>query len=100
MVLKPQGAPSWDNYTTHTVSDSFSPSQNRTRIASVKINLIQHSDSCQIATTSDNWNINGLQVQIANPGPPLTIVNLGGNPLVRLTESSGSISFTTIYHCR
>jgi hypothetical protein len=38
-------------------------------------------------------------VQFANPGSPLTILNLSGNPLVRLTESAGSATFTTIYNC-
>jgi hypothetical protein len=46
--LKHQGASSWDNNTTHTVTDSFSPPQTRAGIAAIRINLIQHSDSCQL----------------------------------------------------
>jgi hypothetical protein len=102
ITLHNAGDSSWDNNTTHTVGPIGIPPQLRAGIARIRINLIQTGNSCQLFTTGDNWNINGVEVQLSNAGSTstnTTILNLTGNPLKRLTESDPNVTFTTIFAC-
>jgi hypothetical protein len=102
--------PSWANNTTIDLGPYTIPSVSRDSIASIAIVLGQTGNTCQIFTTTDNWDIGTIRATISDPGPSTTILNLvgapdnNGNPLLaRLGGGNGgppgSVQFTTIYAC-
>jgi hypothetical protein len=86
--LHATGESSWDNNTLHSVSGGLTPPLTAADVAFIRINLIQNSSSCQLFTTSDNWNIANIEVDLSSSsgGTPLTILDLQLNPQVRLED--------------
>jgi hypothetical protein len=102
IMLHQAGDPSWDNNTSHTAGPTaFSPAQLRAGIASIRINLRQTGNTCQVFTTGDQWNINGVIAQLSDPSTMATptILNLSGNPLKILDTNTVNVTFTTIFAC-
>ncbi len=90
-TLHSDGNSSWDNNTTHSVSPGLNPPLSANDIAFVQLQLIQGSGTCQIFTTSDNWNVSSLSVMLSsssNGSVPLVIFFT--NQSVRLKDGSST----------
>jgi hypothetical protein len=90
VTLKNKNENGWGNGTVHQVVLPLSSPQ--TGIGKVTFHLIQGGS---FPETDDNWNIEGLSIVGFNSGgPQLCVVDLSGDPVVRLTGSTGSIDFS------
>lgn len=97
ITLKAEGAPKWDNNTRHVVTVPLIEPMQESDISFVVVKLISHDG---ISETDDNWNINRLEVRIANASQSVCLVELSGDPLVRLTGDHASQSFTPRSGCQ
>ena len=89
VTLKNGNESAWNNGTVHQVIVPLGSPQ--PGIGKVTVNLIQGGS---FPETDDNWNIEGISVTAYNPGgPEACVVDLNGDPVVRLTGSAGSITF-------
>jgi hypothetical protein len=95
-ALKAQNADSWDNWTTHTVPCAIFPATfDYLRKSAVTITLVGHYSGP--FNSADNWNVERVLIQAFQPGsglPALCVVNVSGDPLVRLTQSAPSVVVT------
>jgi hypothetical protein len=90
--LKPNNGVSWDNGSVHDVVVPLSAPQPTVQLGKVVVRLIEHDAFIE---TDDNWNIEALDVRFSNSkSPELCVVDLAGDPVVRLTGSAGSATFT------
>jgi len=94
VTLKSQSQPSWGNNTTNEVVFGLVPPQlpsAQTPLDDVLVTLTSHNSFLE---TSDNWNIEHLNVKVLDPtGKTICQVSLGGDPLVRLTANQPSDAF-------
>ncbi len=92
--LKPSNAGAFNDNTA--LIEQFSLSSTAP-IAQIVVTLIEHDGFIE---TDDNWNINGMNIVTFNPSDPETcLIDLNGDPLVRLTGSAGSVTFTPRSGC-
>jgi hypothetical protein len=91
--LKPSNGVEWANGSVHDVLVPLSAPQPTVQVGKVVVHLIEHDAFIE---TDDNWNIEAIDVRFANTsgGPELCVVDLDGDPVVRLTGSAGDATFT------
>jgi subtilase family serine protease len=102
ITLHSNGQDSWSGGSTHTVSGAVSPPQPATAIAFVRVNFFQGSSLCQIGTTSDNWNIAAITVDLSSSstGTSRTILLLNFNPQVRLKDHGNGQAWTVTWSAK
>ncbi|MGA8222941.1 MAG: PQQ-binding-like beta-propeller repeat protein, partial [Candidatus Acidiferrales bacterium] len=94
ITLKGQNQPGWNNNTSHTVTATLSPALAASKIAHIVITLTSHNGFLE---TDDNWNVETVVVTLSNGGSgPLEIINVAGDPFVRLTGSQPSVTLTPL----
>jgi hypothetical protein len=98
VTLKAQGDPSWDNNSTHTRMFTLSSAQPLSAFVNVTITLTSHNGFIE---TDDNWNIQTINVTLTSSGGggSACLLSGAGNPFVRLTGSSPSITVTAGSGC-
>jgi hypothetical protein len=89
LTLKRQNAGSWDNNSTHTVEAKLAQPLSGDEIGRVAVTLTSHNGFLE---TDDNWNINEVTIQFYNSSSTYQLVDVKGNPYVRLTGSQPSKS--------
>jgi len=94
ITLKSQSQPGWNNNTSHTVTAALSPALAASNIAHIVITLTSHNG---FAETDDNWNVQSVVITLSNSGAgPMEIINVAGDPFVRLTGSQPSVTLTPL----
>ncbi|MBV9811641.1 MAG: hypothetical protein JO326_02755, partial [Acetobacteraceae bacterium] len=91
-VLKAQSDGGWGNDTSDTRVLPFNAAL-PPALGAVNVTLTSHNS---FPETDDNWNINGLDIRIADAVGHLQCEqSFAGNPYVRLTGSAGTAGFDT-----
>jgi hypothetical protein len=85
-VIKTETDPEWTNHSTHgPIGWNVPPGINNENISRFGIRMQSHES---VTETSDNWNINTVQVTYPDGGGGnAVLVDQAGGPLVRLTGS-------------
>jgi len=94
-ALKGKNQGSWDNNSPHDLVFTLNKPLTMAMLGSIQINLVQGGS---FPETADNWNVQDLNVKLLG-GPnnaQVSLLSLGGDPLVRLTGSAGSATYTTL----
>ena len=89
LTLKAQNAGGWGNNSTHTVEAKLAQPLSGDEIGRVAVTLTSHNGFLE---TDDNWNINEVTMQLYNGSTTYQLVEVKGNPYVRLTGSQPSKS--------
>lgn len=89
-TLKSQHDPSWGNNSDHVKSFQLAGApQPASAFGDITIRLTSHDG---IFETSDNWNIQSVNVTLNGSGTPTTLMEKSGDPLARLTGSQPSVT--------
>jgi hypothetical protein len=90
--LKAQSDPGWGNNTSNTRVVPFNAAL-PPALGAVNITLTSHNG---LFETDDNWNINGIDIRLADAVGHLQCEqSFSGDPYVRLTGSAGTAGFDT-----
>jgi hypothetical protein len=84
LTLKAQNAGSWGNNSVHTVEAKLAQPLSGDEIGRVAVTLTSHNGMFE---TDDNWNVNEMTMQLYSGGSTYQLVDVKGNPYVRLTGS-------------
>jgi len=95
--LKSQNEGSWENNSFHGKTFAISGASGLSAFRQITITLTSHNGAFE---TDDNWNIENLNVTVSNSGASAScILNVRGDPLVRLTGSGPSAIFNPRQGC-
>ena len=89
-TLKRQGESSWDNNSAHTKTFTITPAITLAQFGNISITSQSHNSFTE---TDDNWNIQSLRITVSGASGSACLLNQSGNPLSRLTGSSGTATF-------
>jgi hypothetical protein len=92
VTLKTESEPSWDNNTGHIVVFNYNATS-ASDLSNVAVTLTSHNS---LLETDDNWNIQNITITVLGAnGRLMCTQSYGGNPVVRLTGSAATHTFTT-----
>jgi hypothetical protein len=95
IALKSHGEPAWDNNTTKVLSFPLSSPVLASALGSIDVILVESDPSCGVSC--DNWDIKDIRIKLYNTlagaPAPACVLNLSGNPVVRLTASGPTVTF-------
>jgi hypothetical protein len=94
VYLHSEGASSWDSGSLKSVTATLNPPLAPAQIAFVKLSLDQGGGTCQVFTSSDNWNVASMSVNLSctsscNNPVPLNILPVPNADPTRLEDPGG-----------